>query len=169
MYCRHVLIMRPRNENSKSHEGQIKNLVYMLETISMLADQDGTVQLTILQDFVGYGLSNAPPLKTSRETLSILQNHYPERLHTAQLYHAPSFFSFFWKTISPFVDPVTRTKINFIEKNQAGADALAKTFDMSKLEADFGGSGSPAFELAEYGKRMRELDALTRPRESIIE
>ena len=76
---RHVLVMRPRNENSKDHAGNIRNLVYMMETICFLADEDESVQITIVQDFEGYGMRNAPPMKTSRETLSILQGHYPER------------------------------------------------------------------------------------------
>jgi hypothetical protein len=136
----------------------MKNLVYMLESISHLADQDGSVQLNILQDYKGYGLSNAPPMKTSKETLSILQNHYPERLSIAMLYHAPTLFSFFWKAISPFIDPVTRAKIKFIDKSKAGADAMAAAFDMSQLEEDFGGRGPTAFNAIEYAKRMQALD-----------
>ena len=50
-----VLVMRPRKENSKDHAGNIRNLVYMMETISFLADGDETVQVLIIQDFEGYG------------------------------------------------------------------------------------------------------------------
>ena len=37
-------------------------------------------KLIILIDFTGWTLSTAPPMRTSRETLTILQDHFPERL-----------------------------------------------------------------------------------------
>ena len=59
-------------------------------------------------------MKNAP-MKTSRATLSILQNHYPERLHRFLLLNVPTIFSVFWNAIRPFIDPVTRKKIVFVK------------------------------------------------------
>lgn len=42
-------------------------------------------------------MRTSPPLKTSRETLNILQNHYPERLGMAVLYNPPIAFEMFFK------------------------------------------------------------------------
>ena len=53
-------------------------------------------------------------MKTSRETLAILQEHYPERLAVAVCYNPPWIFAVFWKAISPFIDPNTYRKIRFV-------------------------------------------------------
>ena len=53
-------------------------------------------KLVILIDFTGWSLSTAPPMKTSRETLSILQDHFPERLAVAVCYNPPWIFAVFW-------------------------------------------------------------------------
>ena len=156
---RHVLVMRPANENTSSHEGQIKNLIYMMETTCFQADEDESVQITILQDFVGYSLRNAPPMKTTRETLGILQNHYPERLKVSLMHAAPSMFSMLWRGISPFIDPVTYKKIVFLDKGAKGQEAMGKHFDMDRLESAFGGKGPAAFSLEEFAARMRKIDA----------
>ena len=83
---------------------------------------------------------NAPPMKTARATLSILQDHYPERLHRFVLLHAPALFSGFFKMISPFIDPVTKAKIVFVTGSAATqAMTLAETVDLAKWEAHLGG------------------------------
>jgi hypothetical protein len=61
--------------------------------------------MCLLIDYEGFSIFNAPPMKTSQETLSILQNQYPERLHRAYLIRPPFYFSIFWSLISPFIDP----------------------------------------------------------------
>lgn len=46
-----------------------------------------------LIDFDGYSSKNAPPIKVTMNSMSVLQNHFPERLGCAVCYHAPWLFS----------------------------------------------------------------------------
>lgn len=53
-----------------------------------------------LIDFTGWTMANAVPIKTAREVVNILQNHYPERLAIAFLFNPPKVFETFWKVKS---------------------------------------------------------------------
>lgn len=57
--------------------------------------------MTWLIDFAGYSIANAPPVRMSVQTTSILQNHYPERLGLAVCYHPPMIFQITWKVKLP--------------------------------------------------------------------
>ena len=77
-------------------ENQIRHLVYTLEN-AMLNLPPGQEQTAWLIDFTGWSLTNSVPVKLARETIHILQNHYPERLAIAFLYNPPRVFEAFWK------------------------------------------------------------------------
>ncbi len=62
--------------------------------------------MTVILDLNNYSSANAPPMRTSRATLDILQNHYPERLSRFIILNAPWLFFAFFKVISPFIDKV---------------------------------------------------------------
>jgi hypothetical protein len=61
----------------------------------------GVGKATILVDYEGYSMKNAPAIKTSISCLHIMQNHYPERLAVALCWHAPTLFSVTWKVCTP--------------------------------------------------------------------
>lgn len=50
-----------------------------------------------LIDFTGWSFSTSVPVKSARDTISILQNYYPEILAVAFLYNPPRIFEAFWK------------------------------------------------------------------------
>lgn len=86
-------------QNTSSIENQMRHLVYLLENATLNRPQ-GQEQMAWLIDFTGWSLSNSVPIKSARETINILQSHYPERLAIAFLYNPPRIFEAFWKVQS---------------------------------------------------------------------
>lgn len=83
-------------QNTSSHGNQLRHLVYLLEN-AILNLPDDQEQMMWLIDFSGWSITNSVPVKTARETVNILQSHYPERLGAAFLYNPPRIFEAFWK------------------------------------------------------------------------
>mmetsp|Transcript_69848 Transcript_69848/g.138444 ORF Transcript_69848/g.138444 Transcript_69848/m.138444 type:complete len:99 (-) Transcript_69848:36-332(-) len=90
-------------------------------------------------------------MKTSKATLSILQNHFPERLYRFILLHAPALFMGFYRIMSPFLDPVTKDKICFVSGSAASQTAtLAETFDLAAWEKHLGGEIEFTWDAEKY-------------------
>jgi len=168
---RRVLVMRPDRENTFKHEDNIKFLIYTLENIlwksSRTNDPLGSnvdlasEQITILINFTNWSRKNAVPMATARETLSILQNHYPERLGLAVCFNPPTIFRVFWSVISPFIDPKTYSKIVFVNKKnvERAAAVMGAVFHANAVDDDMGGAVPAAWNAEEYAKHMRDYDA----------
>lgn len=54
-------------------------------------------------------------MNVSLNVLSILQNHYVERLGRGLVLNMPWFVNGFFKAISPFMDPITRDKVGGVD------------------------------------------------------
>jgi len=114
----------------------------------------------VIMDFEGYSMLNAPPMKTSRATLSILQDHYPERLHQFVLLNSPWLFHAFFKAISPFIDPVTKAKITFVKGSAAEKRAqLEAVFEIGALEESLGGDLPFEWDADKYFSQDRDFSA----------
>ena len=148
---RATIIMRSKNENTFDHDGNVAHVVYQMERAVKAADEAERDKWNIMIDFEGYSLRNAPPMKTSRATLSVMQDHNPERLHKAFLVDAPWLFNAFFKLISPFIDPVTRAKIVFVRGSpDQRAKVLAEHFDLADVEKALGGASAFQYDAADY-------------------
>ncbi|VAH75870.1 unnamed protein product [Triticum turgidum subsp. durum] len=95
---RTVLVLRPGLENTTSGKEQIKYLVYSLEKAIMNLTDDQEKMVWMI-DFQGWTMGSTP-LKVTRETVSVLQDCYPERLGLAILYNPPRLFESFYKVSS---------------------------------------------------------------------
>jgi hypothetical protein len=74
--------------------------VYLLEN-AVLNLSEGQEQMSWLIDFTGFSFSTKLSIKTARDIIQILQNHYPERLGIAFVYNPPRIFQAFFKVCSP--------------------------------------------------------------------
>ncbi|KAA8547364.1 hypothetical protein F0562_003772 [Nyssa sinensis] len=158
---RTVLIMRPGMQNSTSAEDNIRHLVYLIEN-AILNLPEGQEQMSWLIDFTGLSLKTNISIKTSRDIIYILQNHYPERLAIVVLYNPPKIFEAFWKVVKYFVDPKTFQKINFVYPNNKDSEELMKSFfDVENLPSEFGGKASLKYDHEEFSRLMTQDDEKT--------
>ena len=168
---RRVLVMRPDRENTFNHEENIKFLIYTLENIFWKSSRErvprgsnsdlAPEQIVILINFTNWSRKNAVPMATARETLSILQDHYPERLGLAVCFNPPTIFRVFWSIISPFIDRKTYSKIIFVnkkKKEKAGA-TMSAIFHATSVDDDMGGVIPAEWNYSQYAKHMCDYDA----------
>ncbi|VVB10022.1 unnamed protein product [Arabis nemorensis] len=158
---RTVLIMRPALQNTTSAEGNIKHLVYLLEN-AIINLPKGQEQMSWLIDFTGWSMANSAPMKTTREIVYILQNHYPERLALSFLYNPPRLFQAVYRAVKYFLDPTTAQKVNFVYPKEKTSDELMKShFDLENLPKEFGGKTTLEYDHEDFSRQMFEDDIKT--------
>lgn len=158
---RTVLIMRPGMQNTTSAEDNIRHLVYLLEN-AILNLAEGQEQMSWLIDFTGWSLNTHIPVRTARDIIHILQNHYPERLAIGFLYNPPRLFETFYKAVKYFLDPKTAQKVKFVyPKNKSSVDLMASFFDVENLPSEFGGKATLNYDHEDFSRLMAEDDVKT--------
>lgn len=155
---RTVLIMRPGKQNTTSGDNQIRHLVYLMEN-AILNLPEGQEEMAWLIDFSGWSFSTTVPVKTARDTINILQNHYPQRLAVAFLYSPPRIFEAFWKIVKYFLDPKTIQKVKFVyPKNKDSVEIMSSYFDVDNLPTEFGGKATMQYDHEEFSRLMAQDD-----------
>ncbi|KAL2552431.1 Sec14p-like phosphatidylinositol transfer family protein [Forsythia ovata] len=156
---RTVLIMRPEKQNTAYSEENIRHLVYLMEN-AILNLPEGQEQMSWLIDLNGWSLNTNVPIKTARDILYILQNHYRERLAIVVLYSPPRIFEAFWKVVKYFVRKKTYEKIRFVyPNNKDSVELMKKFFNPENLPSEFGGKAPLKYEHEEFSRLMTQDDA----------
>ncbi|KAF8531247.1 CRAL-TRIO domain-containing protein [Gautieria morchelliformis] len=145
---RPIIYMRPGNENTTPSPRQIQHLVFCLERAIEFMPP-GQDSLVIVVDYQSATLRTNPSIGTARKVLNILQQHYVERLGRAIVVNLPILLSFFYKGISPFLDPVTKDKMRFNPE-------LSSLIPQEQLDAQFGGDNEYEFEADSYWQQVLE-------------
>ena len=142
--------MRPSKQNTvRGTERQIQHLVFMLErSIDLMPP--GQETLALLINFAETKSGQGATLSQGKQTLTILQNHYPERLGRALVTNVPFYIWGFFKLITPFIDPLTREKIRFNEDSGLHVPR-AQLLKESAGEVEF------EYDHAIYWKALNEL------------
>ncbi|KAA1477222.1 CRAL TRIO domain-containing protein [Dentipellis sp. KUC8613] len=145
---RPIIYMRPGRENTQTSPRQLRHLVWVLERAKDLMPP-GQESLMIIVDYRSCTLRTNPSISVASKVLTILQHHYVETLGRAIVVNLPMLLSFFYKGISPFLDPVTRDKMRFNPD-------LFELVPKSQLDSDFGGDYEFEWNHEEYWKQMVE-------------
>ncbi|KAJ6037081.1 hypothetical protein N7540_001360 [Penicillium herquei] len=126
--ARPCLYLRPSEQNTEKSDRQIHHLVFMLERLIDIMGPDQET-LALVVNFGGSKSGQNASIGQAKQTLSILQNHYPERLGRALVVNSPFYIWGFFKIITPFIDPLTREKLKFNEdlRLHVPAEQLMKT------------------------------------------
>ncbi|KAM5467406.1 Phosphatidylinositol transfer protein (PITP) [Microsporum audouinii] len=114
IHARPCLYLNPSKQNTEHSPRQIEHLVFMIERVIDLMGP-GQESLALLVNFKETSSGQNATLSQGRQTLGILQNHYPERLGRALVTNMSFFILGFFKLITPFIDPLTREKLKFNE------------------------------------------------------
>lgn len=146
--ARPILYLRPGRENTETSPRQIRHMIWHLERAIDFAPP-GQEQVTIIVDYKSATSSTSPSLGKARQVLSILQNHYVERLGRGLVINMPWFINAFFTGLSPFLDPVTRDKIRFNPN-------LVELVPPSHLDFEFGGDHNYVFDHDVYWKTITE-------------
>lgn len=135
---RPIITMHPGRENTKTSDRQLRHLIYVLERAIDLMPS-GQDSLVIIVDYRSTTLRTNPSISVAAKVLTILQHHYVERLGRAIVVHLPFILQFFYKGISPFLDPITRDKMRFNPD-------LKELIPDDHLDAELGGSYAYEFD-----------------------
>ncbi|KAJ2614208.1 hypothetical protein H4S08_001831 [Coemansia sp. RSA 1365] len=166
---RPIIYMYNHRQNTREADNQIRWVVYTLE-LCIRHMRPGVEKVALAIDATHWGFSNSVSIGTAKKFLDILSNHYPERLGRAVVIQPPRFFVGFYNLVSPFIDPVTKAKVAFVnpsdptpqpqtENSGSGNSnspwiAVEDCFDREKLERDCYGNWEFQYNHTVYWKSI---------------
>jgi hypothetical protein len=130
--CFHFICRNSPAYSKTDPDGCIEAHFYVLEKALACTERRtfgkvGTVIVSV--DFNNFIKWHAPPMNMIKEMLAMLKDHYPERLHRVYLVDAPVVFRALWSLIKPFVDPVTKTKFQFVTGEKQRMQVFGETME----------------------------------------
>ena len=102
-----------------------------------------------------------------KKTISYANQHYPERSHVIYIVNAPSYFTWIWALIRPFVHENTQKKVRILSKKHT-FEGLKEHIDESQIPIYYGGkldygSGvdscrTDSVDVLEFNRYVEELN-----------
>lgn len=134
-----VLRLGERTCVKMDDEAFLTTQLYMVERAlaTTEANTEGSQDsMVVLLDATCFKSKCAPSRSTLKELVSILQNHYPQRLKRLVVLNAPVWLRSAYAVLSPFLDKRTRRKFQVAN----GAQAKRRTFEELNGTEDAGAS-----------------------------
>jgi len=142
---RPIIYFKPGASNPFTPEERLKYLVFMMEQVTQPSSSNGEEKITWVLDFSDYGNRSKSPegKQVSKNTMNVLQNHYPERLGAAILVNSPWYFGMLYTIMSPFLQSETKKKIHWASGSKEEVfKKLTEWIDEDQLEQQYGGKNS---------------------------
>ncbi|KAI8322994.1 CRAL/TRIO domain-containing protein [Martensiomyces pterosporus] len=139
------------HQKDQSYPQLKRYLIWMMETLRQLLSPP-IERVCLIMDLTDHSNANMdwPFVKTF---LKFLEAYYPECLGICIVYNGPWWFSGVWKLISPLLDPVVASKIQFAQK----PEGLMKFIDEKELLEIRGGKDKYAYEYAKPSPEENKL------------
>eukprot|EP00020_Sapocribrum_chincoteaguense_P006868 CAMPEP_0170737202 /NCGR_PEP_ID=MMETSP0437-20130122/4005_1 /TAXON_ID=0 /ORGANISM="Sexangularia sp." /LENGTH=263 /DNA_ID=CAMNT_0011075581 /DNA_START=81 /DNA_END=872 /DNA_ORIENTATION=- len=138
-----IMVVVPGGVNPHSPEERVRFLMFTLEEISARLDGNtGVTRLRWIIDFTHYGDRgrSAGGVTVARNSLNILMNHHPDRLHSMHLINTPWYFSMLYTVLSPLMAQNTKDKLVwFSGTDEQVKEHLLEYVDEPQLDEHFGG------------------------------
>ncbi|KAJ3297160.1 hypothetical protein HDU79_004534 [Rhizoclosmatium sp. JEL0117] len=161
-----MLFLVPSNPKvaDSNYDRAIRFSVYMLERAIRLMPE-GVERLDLIIDYENVTRATATPLSVSLKYLNIFSSHYPERLNMGIMINPSWYLPFFLGLLSPFMDPVTKSKINMVNlkdtssstgttKGTGGWIKILDYIDEDQLPTRYGGTFEFQYEHETYWPKL---------------
>ncbi|KAI7827902.1 CRAL-TRIO domain-containing protein [Kickxella alabastrina] len=128
------------HQKDQSYPQLKRYLIWMMETLRQLLAPP-IERVCLIMDLTDHANANMdwPFVKTF---LKFLEAYYPECLGICIVYNGPWWFSGVWKLISPLLDPVVASKVQFAQK----PEGLLKFIDKKELLESRGGKDKYVYD-----------------------
>mmetsp|Transcript_27622 Transcript_27622/g.55299 ORF Transcript_27622/g.55299 Transcript_27622/m.55299 type:complete len:329 (-) Transcript_27622:31-1017(-) len=115
---RALYIVTPAKKNSENEQDVIRSHIYALERCIACTERktNGELERIIcVFDFNNFSRKHSYPLKIIGKVFGVLKAHYPERIANMYFLDTSIVSRSVWAIAKPFVDPVTKKKICFVQ------------------------------------------------------
>jgi hypothetical protein len=153
-----VLWYRPEFQikNSKTIEQQARVLVHGIDTCvgDALYRSNGKIgKCNIVLDANNFGLSNIPSMSATKKILTMLQDHFPDRLGVFVIANMAKPAQIFLKMVMPLVPVEVRRKIHVLPSDaEERANMLKSLVEERFIPTRLGGQDNYVFDANEYYK-----------------
>ncbi|KAJ2082133.1 phosphatidylinositol transfer protein csr1 [Coemansia sp. RSA 988] len=139
------------HQKDQSYPQLKRYLIWMMETLRQLLSTP-VERVCLVMDLTDHSNTNMdwPFVKTF---IKFLEAYYPECLGICIVYNGPWWFSGVWKLISPLLDPVVASKVQFAQK----PEALLKFIDANELLTSRGGNDTYEYEFMKPNPEENKL------------